>query len=61
MSQQKSFRKIPFITPVENIKTQEEVKNFLVENGFQVSGQFDVFDSAKDAVDVDDDVAGLTE
>ena len=39
------------VTPVENIKTQEEVKNFLKENGFKVSDQFDVFETAKELQD----------
>ena len=31
------------VTPVENITTQSQVRDFLVDNGFLVSEQFDVF------------------
>ena len=44
------------MTPVEGIKTQEEVKNFLVENGFQVSDQFDLFETAKELEDKIDEI-----
>ncbi len=44
------------MTPVDGIKTQAEVKNFLKENGFQVSEQFDVFETAKELEDKIDEI-----